>query len=93
MSFKLTVALAACLATVTASALAESTASLAQLVAACGENTKCSNQQTDDGMLFKLRHPNRTQNMLCQQDGNCVAILAKGKRMKVDDGMAHLKAQ
>jgi hypothetical protein len=94
MSFKLIVALASCLATVATPALAENnSASLLQLVAACGENTKCSNQQTGEGMLFKLRHSHRTQNLLCQEDGNCVAILAKGQRMKINDGLTQLKAQ
>lgn len=94
MSFKLIVTLASCLVTVAAPALAESSsATLPQLIAACGKNTKCSNQQTGDGMLFKLRHSHRTQNLLCQEDGNCFAIMAKGQRMKIDDGMAQLMAQ
>ncbi len=94
MSFKLSIALASCLATVAAPALAEnSNTTLPQLIAACGENTKCSNQQTGEGMLFKLRHSHRTQNLLCQDDGNCVAILARGQRMKIENGMAQLKPQ
>ena len=92
MSFKFTIALASCLATVVAPALAEnSSATLPQLIAACGQNTKCSNQQTGEGMLFKLRHSHRTQNLLCQENGNCVAILARGQRMKIENGMAQLK--
>jgi hypothetical protein len=94
MSCKLIIALASCLVTVAAPAFAQNNnANLPQLIAACGENTKCSNQQTGEGMLFKLRHPHRTQNLLCQEDGNCVAILAKGQRMKIENGMAQLTAQ
>jgi hypothetical protein len=94
MSFKFTVFASTVLATLTLPALAEGdSASLPQLVAACGENTMCTNQQTGEGMLFIMRHPHRTQNLLCQQDGNCVTILAKGQRIKIYDGMKQLKAQ
>jgi hypothetical protein len=90
MSYKF--ALAATLAIMATPTIAQNNnATLLELVSACSENTLCSNQQTSDGTLFKLRHAGRTQTLLCQYDGDCVTLLAKGQRIKIKDGLAQLR--
>lgn len=68
-------------------------ATLLELVSACSENTVCSNEPTADGTLFKLRHPHYTQNLLCQFDGQCVTLLAKGKRLLIKNGLSQLQSR
>jgi hypothetical protein len=80
-----------CLILVPATAFAESSTNpLPQLISACEQNVMCSKQDTGEGTLFILRHPQRTQNLLCQEDGNCVTILAKGQRIRVRDSLSQI---
>jgi hypothetical protein len=94
MTLKITIALAIVLAVFPANAYADDTEiSLPQLISACGKNTMCSNQTTREGTLFILRYPQRTQNLLCQDNGTCVTILAKGQRIRIQDSLSQISAR
>jgi hypothetical protein len=66
---------------------------LAELVSLCENNVTCSNQATVDGTIFKLQLPHRTHTMLCQQDGSCETLLARGQKAKIEDMQARLNAK
>jgi hypothetical protein len=94
MTLRLHIAMTAALALSSTAPFAnESNISLPQLITACGQNDACSNQTTGEGTLFILRHAQRTQNLLCQDNGTCVTILAKGQRVRVQDSLAKISAR
>ncbi len=66
---------------------------LSQLISACESNMLCSNEATRDGTVFKLRLPQRTNTMLCDDDGVCEVLLARGQKFKVEDALLRLKAK
>jgi hypothetical protein len=66
---------------------------LAELVSLCESKVTCSNEATVDGTIFKLRMPHRTHTMLCQQDGSCETLLARGQKAKIEDMQARLNAK
>lgn len=66
---------------------------LSKLVSACESNVLCSNETIGDGMLFKLRLPHRTNNILCRDDGSCEVLLVRGQKMKVEDALLRIKAK
>jgi hypothetical protein len=91
---RLNLVMATSLAFLSAPAFAETTITpLPELITACGKNVMCSNQKTGEGTLFIVREPQRTQNLLCQDDGHCVTILAKGQRVRVQDSLSKVSAR
>lgn len=54
----------------------------------CAQNAQCSAEVTERGLLFRLRMQNRTQQMLCQSDGLCEALLPRSVRYRVEDAPA-----
>lgn len=51
----------------------------------CAQNAQCSAEMTERGLLFKIRMQNRTQQMLCQSNGLCEALLPRSVRYRIED--------
>jgi hypothetical protein len=59
----------------------------------CEQNTACSVEKTPRGLLFKLRIPKRTQQLLCQDDGACDLLTSRGGHFRIKDAESWLAAK
>jgi tartrate dehydratase alpha subunit/fumarate hydratase class I-like protein len=59
----------------------------------CEQNTMCSAEMTPQGLLFKLRMPKRTQQLLCQDDGACDLLTSRGGHFRIKDAESWLAAK
>ncbi|MBL8790124.1 MAG: hypothetical protein JNM45_06470 [Rhizobiales bacterium] len=66
---------------------------LQQYRSLCARNALCSSEDTDRGLLFRLRMQNRTEKLLCQNDGACEALLPRSNRYRVEDANAWFLAR
>jgi hypothetical protein len=62
-------------------------ADLTSLLSACNDNPSCSHEVTNSGggVLFKIRIQDSTQNIFCTQDGDCLAVMPRGKKRRITD--------
>jgi tartrate dehydratase alpha subunit/fumarate hydratase class I-like protein len=59
----------------------------------CEQNAMCSAEMTPRGLLFKLRMPKRTQQLLCQDDGACDVLASRGGQFRIKDAESWLAAK
>jgi hypothetical protein len=66
---------------------------LQQYRSLCEQNIHCSAEATNRGLLFKLRTPGHTEQLLCREDGACEVLLPRSVRYRIDDAEARLSAK
>jgi hypothetical protein len=59
----------------------------------CAQNVQCSAEMTDKGMEFTLRKAGHTDRLLCNDQGVCEFIAARGSRYRVQDIESRLTAK
>jgi hypothetical protein len=66
---------------------------LQQYRALCEQNVHCSAKATNRGLLFQLRTPGRTEQLLCRDNGRCEVLLPRSVRYRIEDVEARLSAK
>lgn len=61
--------------------------------AVCKQNVQCSAEMTDRGLLFKLRTPQRTKQLLCGNDGVCDVLTPRTSLHRITDAASWLAAE